>query len=103
MNDQQQSNGIPVTRFILHSVYAQSDDEKLEFDYESGSTNIVVGLLPCWNYHSYNLTGHYLMLLMYIQVNDYTSQHEIAQQVFSVLVAFDCISFFWCMDEITKK
>lgn len=55
MNDQQQSNGIPVTRFILQSVYAQSDDEKLEFDYESGSTNIVV--------------------------NDYTSQHEIAQQV----------------------
>uniref|UniRef100_J3L6D6 DUF4094 domain-containing protein n=1 Tax=Oryza brachyantha TaxID=4533 RepID=J3L6D6_ORYBR len=54
MNDQQQSNGIPVTRFILQSVYAQSDDEKLEFDYESGSTNIVV--------------------------NDYTSQHEIPQQ-----------------------
>nr|CAB3479005.1 unnamed protein product [Digitaria exilis] len=54
MNDQQQSNGIPVTRFILQSVYAQSDDEKLEFDYESGSTNIVV--------------------------NDYTSQQEIAQQ-----------------------
>ncbi|PWZ34124.1 Mitotic spindle checkpoint protein MAD1 [Zea mays] len=55
MNDQQQSNGIPVTRFILQSVYAQSDDEKLEFDYESGSTNIVV--------------------------NDYTSQQEIARQV----------------------
>ncbi|RLN04086.1 mitotic spindle checkpoint protein MAD1 [Panicum miliaceum] len=55
MNDQQQSNGIPVTRFILQSVYAQIDDEKLEFDYESGSTNIVV--------------------------NDYTSQQEIAQQV----------------------
>jgi len=55
MNDQQQSNGIPVTRFILQSVYAQSDDEKLEFNYESGSTNIVV--------------------------NDYTSQQEIAQQV----------------------
>ncbi|CAO1942482.1 unnamed protein product [Urochloa humidicola] len=55
MNDQQQSNGIPVTRFILQSVYAQSDDEKLEFDYESGSTNIVV--------------------------NDYTSEQEIAQQV----------------------
>jgi len=55
MNDQQQSNGIPVTRFILQSVYAQTDDEKLEFDYESGSTNIVV--------------------------NDYTSQQEIAQQV----------------------
>ena len=42
MNDQQQSNGIPVTRFILQSVYAQTDDEKLEFNYESGSTNIVV-------------------------------------------------------------
>ncbi|KAK3166132.1 hypothetical protein QOZ80_1AG0041860 [Eleusine coracana subsp. coracana] len=55
MNDQQQSNGIPVTRFILQSVYAQSDDENLEFDYESGSTNIVV--------------------------NDYTSQQDIAQQV----------------------
>ncbi|KAL6616479.1 hypothetical protein ACP70R_038749 [Stipagrostis hirtigluma subsp. patula] len=54
MNDQQQSNGIPVTRFILQSVYAESDDEKLEFNYESGSTNIVV--------------------------NDYTSQQEIAQQ-----------------------
>uniref|UniRef100_A0A0E0FWH1 DUF4094 domain-containing protein n=1 Tax=Oryza nivara TaxID=4536 RepID=A0A0E0FWH1_ORYNI len=35
----------------------ESDDEKLEFDYESGSTNIVV--------------------------NDYTSQHEIAQQTLS--------------------
>jgi len=57
MNDQQQSNGIPVTRFSLQSVYAQSDDEKLEFNYESGSTNIVV--------------------------NDYTSQQEIAQQVLS--------------------
>ncbi|KAL5228022.1 hypothetical protein ABZP36_016287 [Zizania latifolia] len=55
MNEHQQSNGIPVTRFILQSVYAQSDGEKLEFDYESGSTNIVV--------------------------NDYTSQQEIAQQV----------------------
>ncbi|XP_062207646.1 mitotic spindle checkpoint protein MAD1-like isoform X3 [Phragmites australis] len=44
MNDQHQSNGIPVTRFILQSVYAQSDDEKLEFDYESGSTNIVTSV-----------------------------------------------------------
>ncbi|KAG8044128.1 hypothetical protein GUJ93_ZPchr0044g38089 [Zizania palustris] len=55
MNEHQQSNGIPVTRFVLQSVYTQSDGEKLEFDYESGSTNIVV--------------------------NDYTSQQEIAQQV----------------------
>ncbi|XP_048565349.1 mitotic spindle checkpoint protein MAD1 isoform X1 [Triticum urartu] len=55
MNDEQQPNGIHVTRFTLQSVYAQTDDEKLEFLYESGSTNIVV--------------------------NGYTSQHEIAQQV----------------------
>jgi mitotic spindle assembly checkpoint protein MAD1 len=47
MNDEQQSNGIHVTRFTLQSVYAQSDDEKLEFVYESGSTNIVVGLFHC--------------------------------------------------------
>ncbi|KAM3353011.1 hypothetical protein ACQJBY_024281 [Aegilops geniculata] len=51
----QQPNGIHVTRFTLQSVYAQTDDEKLEFLYESGSTNIVV--------------------------NGYTSHHEIAQQV----------------------
>lgn len=49
MNDEQQPNGIHVTRFTLQSVYAQTDDEKLEFLYESGSTNIVVGLLHCWN------------------------------------------------------
>lgn len=55
MNDEQQPNGIHVTRFTLQSVYSQSDDEKLEFVYESGSTNIVV--------------------------NAYTSQQEIAQQV----------------------
>ncbi|VAH66683.1 unnamed protein product [Triticum turgidum subsp. durum] len=55
MNDEQQPNGIHVTRFTLQSVYAQTDDEKLEFLYESGSTNIVV--------------------------NGYTSQHEIAQQL----------------------
>uniref|UniRef100_A0A453G2E1 DUF4094 domain-containing protein n=2 Tax=Aegilops tauschii subsp. strangulata TaxID=200361 RepID=A0A453G2E1_AEGTS len=55
MNDEQQPNGIHVTRFTLQSVYAQTDDEKLEFLYESGSTNIVV--------------------------NGYTSQHEIAQQM----------------------
>uniref|UniRef100_A0A453G2M5 Uncharacterized protein n=1 Tax=Aegilops tauschii subsp. strangulata TaxID=200361 RepID=A0A453G2M5_AEGTS len=47
MNDEQQPNGIHVTRFTLQSVYAQTDDEKLEFLYESGSTNIVVGLLHC--------------------------------------------------------
>ncbi|KAL8172278.1 hypothetical protein V2J09_024082 [Rumex salicifolius] len=41
MDDQQRPNGIPVTRFILQSIYAQSDDEKLEFEYESGNTNIL--------------------------------------------------------------
>jgi len=42
MDEHQRSNGIPVTRFTLQSVYAQSDDEKLEFEYESGNTNILV-------------------------------------------------------------
>ncbi|XP_052307923.1 mitotic spindle checkpoint protein MAD1 isoform X3 [Populus trichocarpa] len=41
MDEHQRSNGIPVTRFTLQSVYAQSDDEKLEFEYESGNTNIL--------------------------------------------------------------
>ena len=43
MDDHQRPNGIPVTRFTLQSIYAQSDDEKLEFEYESGNTNILVG------------------------------------------------------------
>lgn len=42
MDEHQRPNGIPVTRFTLQSIYAQSDDEKLEFEYESGSTNILV-------------------------------------------------------------
>ncbi|PNT42680.3 hypothetical protein POPTR_004G228900v4 [Populus trichocarpa] len=54
MDEHQRSNGIPVTRFTLQSVYAQSDDEKLEFEYESGNTNILV--------------------------NDYTSQPDISRQ-----------------------
>lgn len=43
MDDQQRPNGIPITRFTLQSIYAQSDDEKLEFDYESGNASILVG------------------------------------------------------------
>lgn len=42
MDDQQRPNGIPITRFTLQSIYAQRDDEKLEFEYESGNTNILV-------------------------------------------------------------
>lgn len=42
MDEHQRPNGIPVTRFTLLSIYAQSDDEKLEFDYESGNTSILV-------------------------------------------------------------
>ncbi|XP_021888214.1 mitotic spindle checkpoint protein MAD1 [Carica papaya] len=42
MDEHQRPNGIPVTRFTLQSIYAQSDDEKLEFEYESGNTNILV-------------------------------------------------------------
>ncbi|KAH6825923.1 mitotic checkpoint family protein [Perilla frutescens var. hirtella] len=55
MDDHQRPDGIPVTRFTLHSIYAMSDDEKLQFEYESGNTNIVV--------------------------NEYTSQPEISRQV----------------------
>lgn len=55
MDEHQRSNGIPVTRFTLQSIYAQSDDEKLEFEYESGNTNILV--------------------------NNYTSQPEVSRQV----------------------
>uniref|UniRef100_A0A7C9D2Y6 Mitotic spindle checkpoint protein MAD1 n=1 Tax=Opuntia streptacantha TaxID=393608 RepID=A0A7C9D2Y6_OPUST len=55
MDDRQRPNGIPVTRFTLQSIYAQSDEEKLEFEYESGNTKILV--------------------------NDYTKQPDISQQV----------------------
>ncbi|KAJ8529720.1 hypothetical protein K7X08_036555 [Anisodus acutangulus] len=55
MDDHQRPDGIPVTRFMLQSIYAQSDDEKLEFEYESGNTNILT--------------------------NKYTSQSDISQQV----------------------
>ncbi|KAF6135266.1 hypothetical protein GIB67_037350 [Kingdonia uniflora] len=55
MDDHQRPNGIPVTRFTLQSIYAQSDDEKLEFEYESGNTNILA--------------------------NGYASQSEIAHQI----------------------
>ncbi|BAT77405.1 hypothetical protein VIGAN_01551800 [Vigna angularis var. angularis] len=41
MDEHHRPNGIPVTRFTLQSIYAQSDDEKLEFEYESGNTNIL--------------------------------------------------------------
>lgn len=44
MDDQKRPNGIPVTRFTLQSIYAQSDDEKLEFEYESGTMNIIVSV-----------------------------------------------------------
>lgn len=42
MDDHQRPDGIPATRFTLNSIYAMSDDEKLQFEYESGNTNIVV-------------------------------------------------------------
>ncbi|KAF5733154.1 Mitotic checkpoint family protein isoform 1 [Tripterygium wilfordii] len=55
MDEHQRPNGIPVTHFTLQSIYAQSEDEKLEFEYESGNTNILA--------------------------NDYTSQPEISHQI----------------------
>lgn len=42
MDDHQRSDGIPATRFILHSIYAMTDEEKLEFEYESGNTKLTV-------------------------------------------------------------
>lgn len=47
MDDHQRSDGIPVTRFTLQSIYAQSDDEKLQFEYESGNTKILVRWYLC--------------------------------------------------------
>lgn len=55
MDDHQRADGIPVTRFTLQSIYALCDDEKLEFEYESGNTNILA--------------------------NQYTSQTDISRQV----------------------
>ncbi|XP_077231799.1 mitotic checkpoint family protein isoform X2 [Tasmannia lanceolata] len=55
MDDHQRPNGIPVTQFTLQSIYAQTDDEKLEFEYESGNMNILA--------------------------NEYTSQPELSRQV----------------------
>ncbi|XP_039060342.1 mitotic spindle checkpoint protein MAD1-like isoform X1 [Hibiscus syriacus] len=55
MDEHQRPNGIPVTHFTLQSIYAQSDDEKLEFEYESGNTNILA--------------------------NNYTAQRDISHQV----------------------
>ncbi|KAK9070954.1 hypothetical protein SSX86_009522 [Deinandra increscens subsp. villosa] len=55
MDDHQRSDGIPVTQFTLQSIYAQSDDEKLQFEYESGNTKILG--------------------------NNYTQQREISHQV----------------------
>lgn len=52
MDDHQRADGIPVTRFTLQSIYAQSDDEKLEFEYESGNTNILVSW-TCWMLYFY--------------------------------------------------
>ncbi|KAK7281446.1 hypothetical protein RIF29_09440 [Crotalaria pallida] len=46
MDEHQRSNGILVTRFTLQSIYAQSDDEKLEFENESGNTNILDAAEP---------------------------------------------------------
>lgn len=49
MDDHHRADGIPITRFTLHSIYAQSDEEKLQFEYESGNTNIIVrcSYFPC--------------------------------------------------------
>uniref|UniRef100_A0A1J3CZL1 Mitotic spindle checkpoint protein MAD1 n=1 Tax=Noccaea caerulescens TaxID=107243 RepID=A0A1J3CZL1_NOCCA len=68
MDEHERPNGIPVTRFTLQSIYAQSDDEKLEFDYESGNTSILE--------------------------NQYTSQGEIAKQIEIFIRKFNSIPAF---------
>nr|XP_043624000.1 mitotic spindle checkpoint protein MAD1 [Erigeron canadensis] len=55
MDDHQRPDGIPVTQFTLQSIYAQSDEEKLQFEYESGNTKILA--------------------------NKYTQQRDISKQV----------------------
>ncbi|GAY61515.1 hypothetical protein CUMW_210560 [Citrus unshiu] len=44
MDEHQRPNGNPLAQFTLQSIYAQGDDEKLEFEYESSNTNILVDL-----------------------------------------------------------
>lgn len=51
MDDQKRPDGIPVTRFTLQSIYAQSDDEKLDFEYESGTMNIIVSVNNFFNFN----------------------------------------------------
>lgn len=71
MDDHQRSDGIPVTRFTLQSIYAQSDDEKLQFEYESGNTNILV----IWSYWFWlstldNLCWTWWQLIEHVTDND---------------------------------
>ncbi|XP_010529945.1 PREDICTED: mitotic spindle checkpoint protein MAD1 [Tarenaya hassleriana] len=68
MDEHQRPNGIPVTRFILQSIYAQNDDEKLEFEYESGNPTILD--------------------------NEYASQREIAKQIEIFVRKFNSIPAF---------
>ncbi|KAL1198564.1 Mitotic spindle checkpoint protein MAD1 [Cardamine amara subsp. amara] len=68
MDEHQRPNGIPVTRFTLQSIYAQNDDEKLEFEYESGNTSILD--------------------------NGYASQGEIAKQIEIFIRKFNSIPAF---------
>lgn len=68
MDEHQRPNGIPVTRFTLQSIYAQSDDEKLEFDYESGNTSILVSHYSAtlYTYPSYVAFEAFLFIFYYL-------------------------------------
>eukprot|EP01018_Ginkgo_biloba_P009534 Gb_26246 [translate_table: standard] len=68
MDEQQLPSGIPVTLFTLQSMYAQNDNEKLEFEYESGNMNL--------------------------RMNEYTSQTEISREVDVFLHKFHSIPAF---------
>ncbi|KAL6545686.1 hypothetical protein OROGR_009560 [Orobanche gracilis] len=88
MDDHQRPDGIPVTQFTLHSIYASNDNEKLQFEYESGNTTIVGGILLSLylgsvsgvamdQFSCFQRKGGFLMS----DVNDYASQPDISRQV----------------------
>eukprot|EP00252_Welwitschia_mirabilis_P012081 TRINITY_DN2687_c0_g1_i1.p1 TRINITY_DN2687_c0_g1~~TRINITY_DN2687_c0_g1_i1.p1 ORF type:complete len:732 (-),score=215.20 TRINITY_DN2687_c0_g1_i1:240-2435(-) len=68
MDEQQQPSGIPITLFTLQSIYAQNDEEKLEFVFESGN--------------------------MDIKINDYTRQAEIEREIKVFIHKFQSIPAF---------
>lgn len=72
MDDHQRPDGIPVTRFTLHSIYALSDDEKLQFEYESGNTNIVVSCALLFLFVWLRTWGEVVVVCLYLHLCIFT-------------------------------